>query len=804
VDLRETRAPDITTDRNKMLAYDEVWVDERIREGCAHFTAPEWLTLEWLWAFATVHPDCVERVTERLLAADATVTCRIGWNRVHTIDFRRVGCFPLDASLVELRDELGYSGRRSYYLANAMVAWRVAVLRSEGIPLSVDPSSVPVPDSVEGYPQPQAWESRLVSEGSRLHNEVRQAALTPPSDGVLTLGGALRRLRRYAITGLELAPSADVDAAHRLTLDSVDCRILHGGGAYGRGLLSPERSGAGETVISMLRIFSTQAGLPLGEALRRARRFAAGGFALGIPGTVAEPPDDEIATARDLHVLSWHPRFAPPTWSVGDQPPPAVEYEEVVGRYGWLGLSPEGLPREYVEAPTEGSSTARPTIYRGSHEEDQEFQRIFGTKYGANEELSLRQLARASGMLEVTLAEVVERYADVFAQRNLSTPDLGDLADRAFTRLDSDLLGAALSELIVIQDADTRTCPAPLFDTALAVRDVQAPKEEMTKSLDRLAALGLVVPEAPALVERWLAVPVGDWGLLPGGDSLPGTGYDHRVRGINRSTVDGGIDVLYAFVTAALARTSIGAIAARLSAVAPLLGLDTSALVLPAEPSPDTLRPTAADVEACCGDAYLQLGWVTPSPARLVAHALADDRTLGESMAILSRYAPLGAQWSEPEDRDGSGSWREHRPTACDSALFEPDLVGGLTAGPLELLRVAARFGRPIDRAWDLLALYRPFGMELLVDRPEFDTVPTWQDLILLTEHYTGSAPPLSGAVTARRIAVTARELERTTSWVHDRLTLYAPLFGLAVPRDFPAEPAATPAPEQPYRDDAE
>ncbi|MGQ4385313.1 HD domain-containing protein [Streptomyces sp. SAS_270] len=804
VDLRETRAPDITTDRNRMLAYDEAWVDDRIQEACAHFTAPEWLTLEWLWAFAKMHPGGVERLTERLLAADARVTCRIGWNRVHTIDFRRIGCFPRDASVAALRDETGFSMRRSFHETDAVTAWRAAVLRAEGIFLGGDQSSLPMPESVEGYPQPQAWESRLTKEGYRVHDGVREAALALPPDGGLTLGDVLRRLRRYAITGLELAPMADVDASYSLTLDSVDCRILKGD-VYRRGLLSPNRIESGETVTSVLKIFSTDADLPLGEALKRARRFAAGGFALGIPQTVAEPPADEIATARDLHVLSWHPRISSRSQEEAENAPSWAEYEEVVGRYGWLGLSPESLPGQSVEARAQASSEGSPSARDWSREENEEFQRFFGARpYTWSEELSLRQLARASGALDVTLAEVVARYTDVLAERKMRTPDLGDLADRTFTRLDSDLLGAALREVISAYETDTRTCPAPLFDTALAVREVQAPKEEVTKSLGKLATLGLVRPEASALVEHWMAVPVGDWGLFPGADSLQTTGYDHRVRGARRSTLDGGIDVLYAFVMAASARMTIGSVAARLNALGPLLGLDTSELVLPPEPSPETVRPTAADVEACCEDSYAQLDWTTPSPARLVAHARADDRTLGESMTILSRYAFLGAQWSEPEDCEGSGSWREHRPTACDSALFEPDLVGGLTAGALELLRVAARFGWRIDRAWDRLALYRPFGLELLVGRPEFDTVPTWQDLILLTEHYTGSAPPLSGAVTARRIAVTARELERTTGWVHDRLTLYASLFGLVVPRDFPAEPAATPAPEPPYRADAE
>jgi hypothetical protein len=81
--------------------------------------------------------------------------------------------------------------------------------------------------------------------------------------------------------------------------------------------------------------------------------------------------------------------------------------------------------------------------------------------------------------------------------------------------------------------------------------------------------------------------------------------------------------------------------------------------------------------------------------------------------------------------------------------------------------------------------------------------VPCWQDLILLSLQYTGRAPALSGAVTAERIAVTARELGETTQWVYDRLALYAPLFALTLPTDVPAHPAPTPSAEPYVADDA-
>jgi hypothetical protein len=289
----------------------------------------------------------------------------------------------------------------------------------------------------------------------------------------------------------------------------------------------------------------------------------------------------------------------------------------------------------------------------------------------------------------------------------------------------------------------------------------------------------------------------------------------NAVRGV---AVRQGLDVFFVLYAAAMARTTLGSAIERLTALGPLVGFDVSALDRPADEAPADLRPTAADVLACCMPERTErendflLPWrggyaprwrPRPSPAVLVSHARANDATLGESVAVLARYAPLGGPWREPADgaEGGSDGWREHRPAEHDSALFGQDLVGDGPVGPLELLRVAARFGWALTTAWDRLALYRHFGLHLLVERPgpNADTVPTWQDLIMLTEQYTGRAPALNGAVTADRIAVAARELGQSTREVYDRLARYAPLFGLDLPPDCPAEPAPTP-PAEPYR----
>lgn len=813
MDLRETHAPDLSTDRTRILSYDRAWGDEQLARASRAFTAPKWLTLEWLWSFARAHPAAGVRVTEQLLAAGAHVTSRSRWDPSAVVAFRQVGCFPVDAYLTSLR-HFGIDIPGSLPEDSGVVSWRAAVLRGAGIELGERARErLALPDSVQGYPTPEAWEARLAPQDSKMSMALWRAALPWSSDERVTLGELLRRMRRYVISGLEVPAVAGLDAARRLLLDATDCRILYGDKFYDGLLWRSRRERSGVDVIEVLRRFSLDRNLPLREALTRAQRFAAAGFPLDMPENVEVSPEDAIATQQDLALLSWHPRFFPSDSQVVGTPPPQDMYDEALGRYAWLGWPKQGPVAVTETADTPSIPVIQDLPESWTPEQRDEFTRSFGIRaYTSDVDLSLRQLARASGALGLPLAQAVERYADVLAARALRVPDLGVLADRVFTRLDSYLLGAVFSRDLLDESwlYGPAECPAPLLDTAQAAVKVQSSEAQVAARLAELADAGLVDERAPALHERWRSIPPGDWELLlcKSNDLMRGRAFagdlalwQFKIKdAVRANAMRHGIDVFFALFAAAMARTTLTAAVERLLPLGPLVGLDVSALERTDATAPPGLRPTLADVLACCTDTDESVGWRSdPSPLVLVAHARDNDFTLGESVSALTRYTPLGAPWHDPTD--APDAWREHRPTEHDSALFRPDLVGDGPVGPLELVRVAARFGWSLGRAWDRLALYRPFGLDMLVERPDpaSDGVPCWQDLILLTEEYTGRAPVLSGEVTADRIALAARELGQPTRWVYDRLALYASLFGLALPNEPPDEPAPTP-PAEPYR----
>ncbi|MET7363398.1 caspase family protein [Streptomyces sp. NPDC005562] len=782
MDLREAHTPDISTSRTRVFSYDQTWVARQILDACARFEPPEWFSLEWLWDFAPWLPEGATTLTERLLAADATVASSLTWDRAAVIPFRRVGYFPGDPGLAWERDKYGSGGVFSM-VCDSYRAWRSAVLRDVWIRRAERGLDLPVPDSVEGYPAPQAWESRVATPGTSMSDFLLRAAL-PPEGEPCTMGELLRRVRCHAITGVDVPEVPDLDVAHAMELDAVDRRLLMGESVYD-GMLThwgPDRDGE-VSLLWWLRGYALKAGVQVREALERARRFAAVGVRVEAPPAPHADPPDAVATAAELDALSWHPLLAGPKggWGVGERPADE-EYGRVLRRHAWWGLPdlPAVPDRPRAEAPLSGPGPGDALW--------EEYTRLFDYP-AADAELSLVHLAVASGELGLTFAEVIRHFAPVVEGRRMCVPDLGELAGHVSSRLECELLRDPDQRLW--GDRGHGRTPARLRETARAVTAVQADAERVRETLTWLAAHGLVHTSAPALVDSWRNLSRTDLQLLP--DQASRFAVLDRVDEnlYTTDTEQRRYDAPYALLAAATARLPLGEAFARLAELGPLTGHEVS-LDAPLPPALAGVRPSQRDVLACCLTGRDGVVWQpAPRVSRLIHHARDQGDTLGQSLDALSRYAPLGAPWQEVTDDDPA--WREHRPTPHDTALFEPDLVGDRPVTPLDLVRVAGRFGWSLDRAWDRLALYRPFGVELTMARPESDTVPTWEDLVLLTQRYTGRAPALTGQVTAEHVAVVAREVGRPTRWVRDRLALYAPLFGLTPPAHCPAEPAPTP-----------
>jgi hypothetical protein len=151
-----------------------------------------------------------------------------------------------------------------------------------------------LPETTDGYPHPEAWEVHFTTDYFDWSRHSLKAALPRHRDENISLGRLMRRLRRYAIMGLEVPAVTGLEAAHRLLLDETDTRILYGSGPFARGLVGGDSV---EGVIQVLSRFSLGQGLPIREALARARRFEAAGFPVKGPR-----PQKRLRPMRSPHV----------------------------------------------------------------------------------------------------------------------------------------------------------------------------------------------------------------------------------------------------------------------------------------------------------------------------------------------------------------------------------------------------------------------------------------------------------------------------------------------------------------------
>jgi hypothetical protein len=137
----------------------------------------------------------------------------------------------------------------------------------------------------------------------------RDAILVGLADRELTVSAMLRRLRRYAITGLNITESRYVPASETVVEDK-DKELLGALALWSRPGEPPERNPVGPLLSS-----SSSLGMPLGEVLRRAGRLAPENW---------DPPSFDLGELRhrtstrvEVSLLSRELNWYDPRWVSG-------------------------------------------------------------------------------------------------------------------------------------------------------------------------------------------------------------------------------------------------------------------------------------------------------------------------------------------------------------------------------------------------------------------------------------------------------------------------------------------------------
>ncbi|GAA2209265.1 hypothetical protein GCM10009850_047230 [Nonomuraea monospora] len=263
VNLRDTRRPQLTVDRKKLRNWDKKWVTAEIDRYLPELEEWEGLTLSWLWQMANQSPEVAEQVFRHLARVDKRIPAGTPWDPNKPVRVGLLGCLPEDERVLLWK---GYTRVHWVRVWRAM-QWHEAT--GEMLFRGWDETG---PGTSAGHPLVGPVDAalltrlRILDTGPVVHIEDLIDGLTDQEEGVVD---RLRRLRRYAITGLDVSCARD--------LPPVAGPVKEELGPLLAALLAWSRSGnppREKASSGFLVRASQELDLPVGEVLRRAAELA--------------------------------------------------------------------------------------------------------------------------------------------------------------------------------------------------------------------------------------------------------------------------------------------------------------------------------------------------------------------------------------------------------------------------------------------------------------------------------------------------------------------------------------------------
>lgn len=743
VNLRGQHRPQFTVDRNRLRHWDRGWVEAQVRGSLAALANWQGLTLNWLWKVTEKTPAVAETVFDWLAEHDRDLPLEGSWAHGQTPPARRVGCLPVDQELFTggLR---GYSDATDQWL----LAWRVGVW--SGVVRFPGTEKVPAATRLEGFPIARPRDAAVVDRVYEAGNHYLSSSRygRPSVDDLLSLAAdeeespaaRLHRLRRYAITGLDLTAGRQIPPVHHRFHDDErppaegleDAGLLCATAAW-----APPGDPPRQAIGGWLAKASNVLNAPLREVLRRT--------AAVVPSTWTAPNTrdlgdllDHVFTGTDLEVFARRNYRFPP-W-IG----PVVQPAQVAGISGKLGKSVPDVLRMFERFAALGYTVAGRDQYPPDLQPVEHSALLFVDEIGR--QLTPLHLFILAGRSSLTVSEVRERLTRLSEAGFIQLPSRDPLPDVSPSEEERAIIN---DELMVMNYRDMETRPATAWTVIrLLTQHIGAPQFNGFK--DRLDArrrlLRIVTLDRPVmlpeiidiayLLDITVAEAVAHFSVLFGDEAdfsalPPGAQTSDAVCHRNEeyvALVDGwnrlnyGEDrVRWALRPGHIAR---GAAMARQSIPAFLERLED----------------------------FRCLGAAVPALADDVLGQLADRPVDRYDVAMLS-------------EADGAG--QEHI----------VDVVS-----PLWLVQVSGRFGWTPAETRARMARFEPLG--LVVECPATacpEQIVAWQDLLVLTTCLDGQYPPLCGVVGEDHVVAAAAEIDETTDQVRRRLAPYAELFGFTL-----------------------
>ncbi|MFB7866231.1 caspase family protein [Streptomyces sp. NPDC056069] len=762
VNLRRRHKPVLSADRNRLQGFEAEVVYEDLRAAVDDLLEWQPIPLEWLWDLSERDLRLAEAVLDRLLAARVTVNVRT-WYTDSVPGLRRplalVGCLPMDRST-----HVDPSGFADEPVTDSLLFmhWREGLMRGAYARGSGKPG--PMAGRPKGFPRAIALDA-LLFRLSDVRGSTAHRALAASAKSGLSLRKTLRVLRRYAVAGVRVPEVADLRR-----FDEVVCAPLAADlfASYTeRSFLgsSPVPSSSTQPTHAPLIALAASQGIAIGQladSLAMSRTFDAHIPALPDLGTLAHhapgPVESVIVTGGP------RARFGLPR----SVTPMAVAY---MAKY-------TGIEAAEIAAVAQRLS---PLGYQvtGNFDEawlsDSDIEALGLSSERVDAPFGVLQLVRASARrADPDVATTYAALRDTLKRLGLAELTLGALAS---------VRAPAWWAHLGVKHQDTTTLSVWAVLRALDRRKDMGSPESETAAVAALEEEGVVAAGAADAVRTWFAVPSAARPRLA-------MQRDRNITGPNGSwgfpTVydDTSDHVSPAFLLplAADRRTTLGAVADEVRSEVALYGITVEQI--PAEAR--GLEPDLAEFTALFTGP--DSAWRSELTHREIIE-YADNRgcSLDAAVSALRRYECLGGP---PVLRPGPtpGETPDERDPALERLLFHQPLAGG-TVTPLALVTTAVRLERGLRSTHRALAPYARIGLAIECPEPEDDTYePDWQDVIILSRHLTGREPAVSGEVSEDHIQLCSEETELSVGGVRERLTYYAALFGLTLPRE--EEPA--------------
>lgn len=716
VNLRDTRRPKFTVDRKTLREWDREWVNEAIARSLPSLMSWPGLTLSWLWKLTESAPQVAQLVFQHLVSVGLPIPAGGFWGSGTHVPVDALGCSPSDWDLFD-------PGKTGYIYGRWFAAWRAGQwARLIGSRSSARHTRA-VNTCAEGFPTVDPADAEMLSKINHLSSDAPvdiDAILKAVWHTDETVAARLKRLRRYAITGLDISACRDIPRLAR-SFKKEDQPLLRALATWARPGTAPRRNVAGWLVKA-----SNKLDQPLGEVLRRVADVMPPGWT---------PPAIDLGsltgytcTAADAILVSKDIDGYPP-WIDADIAP-----WRVIRKSAALGRSVEQILAMCDRLAPLGVAVAG----REKYPADLNALEIEALRHlqTIGQHLTPIHLAVIAARTETSVQDAHAGLTRLEGNGVLVLCDISNLPEVIPSRDELELIE---TQLMVYRPSSQGFVLETGHSSAREiVWIVTAPRFCGSRELAR--AQRLVPFTAPI-------GPMTSMDLVHLANSFEGAVSEARER-----------------VRQVYPDAELPAITADEEALVPTQEI-TNTLVGPRWPTRKILT------------------WLI-GPGDIVAGATEAGQSLGAFLATLDPYRRLGAPVPDPDEavrRELDELFPDEYDADMlrfydkdENSYFPVSVVS-----PLFLVQVAGRYGWTVAATHRRMSRLVPLGLTLKYPADACpDDIVHWQDLLVVTRFLDGQEPAVQGMVSETHIAEAAAEFDEPSERVRERLRRYGPLFG--------------------------